>query len=211
MQKVKIETLIIGAGPAGMASAMELMKAGKSFMIVEKQDSVGGLSKTYTYTEADGLVFRTDNGPHRFFSKNKYLYEFIDDLLHDEWILVNRQTRQFIEDKFYDYPVNAMQALANMGPLKAVCMGIDYLLAKISYGLFKKKIRNFEDYIVSHFGRSLGEFNMINYTEKIWGIPARCIHPDWAGQRIKGLSLTSLLKDSVARLLSVRGGINQSL
>ena len=31
------EVLIIGAGPAGMSAAMELSKANKKFLIVEKQ------------------------------------------------------------------------------------------------------------------------------------------------------------------------------
>jgi protoporphyrinogen oxidase len=42
---------------------------------------------------------------------------------------------------------------------------------------------------------------MINYTEKIWGIPSHEIHVDWAGQRIKGLSITSLLRDTVLKTL----------
>ncbi len=203
MKKIKTETLIVGAGPAGMACAMELSKVKKDFIVIEKQGSVGGLSKTYTFNE-DGLIFRTDNGPHRFFSKNQYLYDFIQDLLHEKWIVVHRQTRQFIDGKFYDYPVNAVQALKNVGILRAIRMGFDYVWAKIVYGLLKKKINNFEDYVLANFGRSLGEFNMINYTEKIWGIPARDIHADWAGQRIKGLSLTSLLKDAVTRLVGMK-------
>jgi len=65
------EILVIGAGPAGLAAAMELSKAGKDCVMIEKDQRVGGLAKTYTITEGD-LVFKTDNGPHRFFSKNKY-------------------------------------------------------------------------------------------------------------------------------------------
>src|ERR1041384_4269299 len=38
---------------------------------------------------------------------------------------------------------------------------------------------------------------MINYTEKIWGIPCRTIHPDWAKQRIKGLNLLSVAKNAL--------------
>jgi protoporphyrinogen oxidase len=199
MQKLTTETLIIGAGPAGLACAMELSKAGKDFIVVEKDSVVGGLAKTYEFREGD-LVFRTDNGPHRFFSKNPYLYEFIEDLIDEQWIEVRRQTRQFIGGKFYDYPVNAMQALKNLGPLKAVQILFDYGIAKLKYGVLKKPIRNFADYVYANFGKTLGEFGMINYTEKIWGIPATDIHADWAGQRIKGLSLTSLAKDMLVRL-----------
>lgn len=192
------ETLIIGAGPAGLAAAMELSRAGKEFRVIEKGATVGGLAKTYSFEE-DGLIFRTDNGPHRFFSKNPYLYRFIEDLVKEQWIEVKRQTRQYIGGKFYDYPVNPAQALANIGPRKAVKIVADYAAAQIRYGLLKRPIRNFEDHIVAHFGRTLGEFNMLNYTEKIWGVPARTIHSDWATQRIKGLSVGFLMKAAIER------------
>ena len=199
MRKIKTETLIIGAGPAGLACAMELSKAGKDFIVIEKEGQIGGLAKTYEFKE-DDLIFRTDNGPHRFFSKNPYLYEFIEDLLDEKWIQVKRQTRQFIDGKFYDYPVNIMQALGNLGFLKTIHIGSDYFLAKLKYSLFRKPINNFADYVYANFGKSLGEFNIINYTEKIWGIPSEKIHIDWAGQRIKGLSITSLLKDNLLKI-----------
>jgi len=191
---IKRNILIIGAGPAGMSAAMELCRAGKDFLVVERSDRVGGLAKTYIIKEG-GLEFRTDNGPHRFFSKNKYLYDFIEELLKEKWVPVRRQSRQFIGGKFYDYPINAKQALKNIGPKKSIKILLDYLAAQVKYRILGKKIENFEDYIIVNFGRTLGEFNMINYTEKIWGIPAKKIHPDWARQRIKGLSLFSVLKD----------------
>lgn len=203
MKKISTDTLIIGAGPAGLACAMELSKAGKDFLIIEKQSTVGGLAKTREFREGD-LVFRTDTGPHRFFSKNPYLYEFIEGIVGEQWIEVKRQTRQFIDGKFYDYPVNAVQALRNVGLLRALRMASDYAYAKFKYGLLKKPVANFYDYVCANFGRSLGEFNMINYTEKIWGISAKDIHMDWAGQRIKGLSLTSLLKDSLAKAFALK-------
>ena len=197
------ETCIVGAGPAGLAAAMELSQAGKKCTLYEKADRVGGLAKTYSFTEPDGLTFRTDNGPHRFFSKNPYLYNFIEGLIKENWIEVRRQTRQFIAGKFYDYPINPAQALLNIGIKKAVHMVVDYSLAQIRYGLFKKPIRHFEDHVVAHFGRTLAEFNMINYTEKIWGVKANTIHTDWATQRIKGLSVGFLMKATMERTLGL--------
>ncbi|MFA6601450.1 MAG: FAD-dependent oxidoreductase [Candidatus Paceibacterota bacterium] len=202
MEILNTETLIIGGGPAGMAAAMELSKAKKDFILVEKASVIGGLSKTYTFKEADGLVFHTDNGPHRFFSKNPYLYEFIGGLLKEDWIKVIRHTRQYIDGKYYDYPINPVQALKNIGIWKAIRVLVDYFIAKIIY--LRKPITSFEDYVVSNFGRTLGEFNMINYTEKIWGIPASTIHPDWGKQRIKGLNLRVVAIDAIRGLLTKR-------
>jgi protoporphyrinogen oxidase len=81
----KQEILILGAGPAGMAAAMELYKKNIPFELIEKNNRVGGLARTLDFGE-----FRTDIGPHRFFSKNRYLYDFIEGLLGEEWMLVPR-------------------------------------------------------------------------------------------------------------------------
>jgi len=175
---------------------MELSRAGRSCTILERDAQVGGLAKTLTFKEGDD-VFLTDIGPHRFFSKNQYLYSFIEDLLHDEWRLVPRLTRQFIDGKFYDYPVNAFQVFKNIGLFRSMKFGWDYSMALLRYRLFRGRVETFEDYVVANFGRSLAKFSMINYTEKIWGIPASTIHPDWAAQRIKGLNLMSVLKKAL--------------
>ncbi len=210
MKEISTETLIIGAGPAGLATAMELSKANKDFIVIEKQKQVGGLSRTYVFNE-DGLEFRTDNGPHRFFSKNPYLYDFISDILKEKWIKVSRYTRQYIDGKFYDYPVNGLQALRNVGIKKAFFIIFYFAYAKFKFGVFRKKINNFEDYVHAHFGRTLGEFGIINYTEKVWGIPAKEIHPDWAVQRIKGLDVLSLVKSMIKKFLHLRNNSPKTL
>jgi len=190
------ETLILGAGPAGLACAMELSRQGKRSVVIEKDSQIGGLAKTLHVREGDD-VYLTDIGPHRFFSKNQYLYDFIEDLLQEEWRLVPRQTRQFIDGKFFDYPVKAMQTFKNLGPFRSLRILFDYFAARLRYGVLKRPLVTFEDYVVSNFGRSLAEFSMINYSEKIWGIPAAQIHPDWARQRISGLNLWSVFKKAV--------------
>ncbi|MDQ5968942.1 MAG: NAD-dependent amino-oxidase [Patescibacteria group bacterium] len=211
MKEIKTETLIIGAGPAGLSCAMELSKADKDFIVVEKDSMPGGLSKTYVFKEDDGSVFYTDNGPHRFFSKNKNLYDFIENLISEDWIKVKRQTRQYIDGVFYDYPVNAFQALRNIGFLGSIKMGADYFFAKIKYGLFKRPINTFQDYAYANFGKSLADFNIVNYTEKIWGIPSDQIHPDWAIQRIKGLNLLSVFMGAFRKILSIKNDGPKSL
>jgi protoporphyrinogen oxidase len=211
MNRIKTETLIIGGGPAGLSCAMELSKAGKDFIVIEKTDTVGGLAKTYVFRDPDGSTFYTDNGPHRFFSKNQYLYSFIEDLIGENWIKVKRQTRQLIDGVFYDYPVNPTQALRNIGILKASKMIADYAYAKLVYKIYNKPIKNFEDYAISNFGRSLAEFNIINYTEKIWGIPASQIHAEWALQRIKGLNVSSVIKNFIKKTFNSKGNGPKSL
>jgi len=196
------DILILGAGPAGMACAMELFKAGANFTLVEKAEQVGGLAKTYQFGK-----FRTDNGPHRFFSQNKYLYDFVEDLLGERWIKVDRFTRFYINGKFYKYPVEWKNALFTMGLWKSSRVFLDYLIERLKF--FKGEPENFEEYIVSTFGRTLAEFNFLNYTEKVWGLPCSKLSVDWANQRIRGLTVTSLLKSALFNKISAKSLVDQ--
>jgi len=186
--------LILGAGPAGMAAAVQLSKNRKESIIVEKNLEVGGLARTFFYGN-----FRTDVGPHRFFSKNKFLYDFIEELLGKKWIKVKRITRFYIKEKFFLYPVNLKNAVLNVGVFHAFRIILDYLIEKIKKIFRKKQSVSFEEQIVSDFGRSLAELNMLNYTEKIWGIPCSKISPDWATQRIQGLSIKEVIKKALKK------------
>lgn len=190
------DVLIIGAGPAGMAAALSLSNAGKKVLVVEKSGEVGGLAKTLTFHEEEG-PYHTDIGPHRFYSKNPSLYELPKDLLKDEWIEVPRLTRFAMGNTYYLYPVELSDVLSKIGMLRAAAMLRDALIARTRRVFRRSPYRSFEDYIVSHFGWSLARFNMLPYTEKIWGIPSREISVDWANQRIKGLSILSLLKKAI--------------
>ncbi|MDO5836615.1 MAG: NAD(P)-binding protein, partial [Methanobacterium sp.] len=58
------KAIIIGAGPAGLTAAYELLdKTDIKPVIYESNDSVGGISKTINYKGN-----RIDIGGHRFFS-----------------------------------------------------------------------------------------------------------------------------------------------
>lgn len=192
MSSTADDRLVLGAGPAGMAAAMELSRAGRPVTVVEKSDAVGGLAKTLVFTEPEG-EYRTDIGPHRFYSQNKYLYDFIEDLLKDEWIEVPRLTRFCVDGKMFLYPIRIRNVLRQIGLAKAMRMARDCLWEHAKRWVRPRKPRSFEEYAVSTFGRTLAEFNMLGYTEKIWGIPCRQISVDWATQRIGGLSVLSAL------------------
>ena len=58
--------IIIGAGPAGLTAAYELVtKTDIKPVIIEKTNDIGGISKTVVYHGN-----RMDIGGHRFFSKS---------------------------------------------------------------------------------------------------------------------------------------------
>jgi protoporphyrinogen oxidase len=174
-------------------------------MVIEKASVVGGLAKTHVIKEGT-LEFRTDHGPHRFFSKNRYLHEFVADLLDEKWRPVTRQTRQYIDGKFFDYPIRAIQVVKNLDLSLLFRAVVDYAVAVVRYRVLKRPIVTFQDFAYASFGRTLAEFNILNYTEKVWGIRAQELHPDWAEQRIAGLNLRTILLAILMKSVARAGG-----
>ncbi len=77
MTKTPKKAIIIGAGPAGLTAAYELLdKTDIIPIIYESSDSIGGISKTINYKGN-----RIDIGGHRFFSKSPQIMEWWTNIL----------------------------------------------------------------------------------------------------------------------------------
>lgn len=200
---LKQKVLILGAGPAGLACAYGLKEKGYKITILEKDKQVGGFAQTLEFKEGD-ILFKTDIGPHRFHTKNKKILDLTRDLLKDDLITVLRQTRQYIRGKLYNYPINAWQVLRHIGIVKSFKIIFSYLRSLINYKILKRPIISFYDYILANFGQELGNFNMLNYSEKIWGLSCQKLHPNWAQQRIKGLNFLSAAKNALLKTNGVK-------
>jgi protoporphyrinogen oxidase len=182
---------IIGAGPAGLSAAHELLeKAPGTEVHVFEQDPrfVGGISRTVEYKG-----YRFDIGGHRFFSKSHEIESFWANVLGDDLITRNRMSRIFYNGRFYDYPLKPGNAFRNMGLVMTILCVTDYLRAKM---LPRKPVVTFEDWVVNQFGERLYRMFFKTYTEKVWGIPCDVISADWAAQRIKGLNLAAAIRNA---------------
>ena len=183
------DLVIIGAGPAGLTAAYELSESNKKVIVIEKKIQVGGLAETKVFGE-----YRYDIGPHRFFTKNKEVYELFLEILDKDSVEVNRKTRILFKNSYFDYPLTPLNALFGLGVIESIITGVSYTFARIKSYLNISKINNFEDWVIDKFGRKLFNNFFKNYTEKVWGIDCKEIGADWAAQRIKGLSLSTAIK-----------------
>src|SRR6478672_382649 len=126
-------------------------------------------------------------GGHRFFTKVPEVEAFWHTILPEEDFLVRpRLSRIYYGGKFYDYPLRAWNALANLGPVEAAKCLASYLWARVRP---PEDTTTFEGWTASRFGWRLYRIFFKTYTEKVWGVPADQIQADWAAQRIKNLSL----------------------
>ena len=182
--------VVIGAGPAGLTAAYLLSKRGVPVTVLEADpEYVGGLSRTVQYK---GYFF--DIGGHRFFSKSSAVEDLWTEILPDDLLQRPRASRILYRGRFYSYPLKAFEALRNLGIVESALCMLSYLKAKVSP---IENPTNFEDWVTNNFGARLYRIFFKTYTEKVWGMSCREISADWAAQRIKGLSLSTAIKNAL--------------
>lgn len=204
--------IIIGAGPAGLTAAYELLEQSKDVKVtvLEESDVIGGISRTVVHGQN-----RIDIGGHRFFSKSKEVNDLWAKLMpvqgspskddrilgrechvevggpdpeKEERVMLRRHrvSRIYYLRHFFDYPISIKPAtFIAMGLVRTWKAGWSYL-----YSAFcKRPEKSLEDFYINRFGRVLYSMFFEDYTEKLWGVHPSKISPEWGAQRVKGLSL----------------------
>ena len=152
------KAVIIGAGPAGVTAAYELLKKSDEYevLILEESQEIGGISRTVRYNGN-----RMDIGGHRFFSKDDRVTAWWDEIMpqqgapsYDDKVLGrtiplkaggpdpekedrvmltrNRVSRIYYQKKFFDYPVKMnARTIKNMGFATTIVAGFIYLKAAV--------------------------------------------------------------------------------
>jgi len=185
------KVVIIGGGPAGLTAGYQLSKIGIESVVLEKDDVVGGISRTVNYRD-----YHFDIGGHRFFTKVQRVEEMWREVLSSDFLRRSRLSRIFYNGKFFNYPLRPMNALFGLGVRNSSLILLSYVKAQ----LFPEKPEDtFETWVSNRFGRRLYTTFFKTYTEKVWGIPCNQISAEWAAQRIKGLSLIAALKDALIK------------
>ena len=177
--------VVIGGGPAGLTAAYELTKFNRRPIVLEKRDKVGGLAATENYK---GFSF--DLGGHRFFTKVEEVSKLWREILPHDFLRRPRLSRIFYRGRFFDYPLKPLNVLTGLGVFQSVLIALSYL----RWQLFPyRREETFEQWVTNRFGKRLYQTFFKTYTEKVWGVPCSELRAEWAAQRIKDLSLKTVL------------------
>ena len=229
------QAIIIGAGPAGLTAAFELLTRTEIIPIVfEKSPFIGGISRTANYKGN-----RMDIGGHRFFSKSDRVMEWWFQHMpieagHDElsityqnqsrhvrgdgerpdpektdavMLVRQRRSRIYFLRRFFDYPIKLTgDTLGKLGLKRSTKIGFSYIGTRMSP---IKNEQNLEQFFINRFGRELYGTFFKSYTEKVWGVPCDQISAEWGAQRIKGLSITKAITHFLRQAFSSRKSLQQ--
>lgn len=220
--------IIIGAGPAGLTAAYELLTRTQIRpVIIEQTAETGGLSRTVVYKGN-----RMDIGGHRFFSKSDRVMDWWLNVLPvdpsqtgevsiqyrnqqatltagkrdmnpadpDKVMLVRpRRSRIYFLKKFFPYPLSlSFSTLQKLGALRTLRILLSYLRVKI---FPRKQVTTLEDFFINRFGSELYHTFFKSYTEKVWGVPCSQLSADWGAQRIKDLSIRQAIRHMVKQAI----------
>ncbi len=180
---------VIGAGPAGLTAAYELARNGIRPLVVEASPHFGGIARTHQW---DGN--RIDIGGHRFFTKSADVQKLWAEMSDEPMLRVPRLSRIYYRGKFFHYPLQIADTVANLGPVESCLMVASYLRTKLSP---EQPEESFEQWVRNRFGDRLYRTFFKTYTEKVWGIPCTEIRADWAAQRIHGLSFFTAVANAL--------------
>jgi protoporphyrinogen oxidase len=195
------QVVIIGAGPAGLTAAYELVKQGVRPIILERADRVGGLARTESYK---GYFF--DIGGHRFFTKISRINHIWQEMGGRDFLKVPRRSRIFYRGRFFDYPLDLINLFRNLNVIDSILIPLSYINTQLRP---YPEENTFDQWVSNRFGKRLFQVFFKTYTEKVWGIPCHRIKADWAAQRIRGLSLMTALIDSLVKTRNTKTLINE--
>jgi protoporphyrinogen oxidase len=180
---------ILGGGTAGLAVGYYARKSRLPFTIYEASNRIGGNCITLKHR-----AFLFDSGAHRFHNKDVQVTEELKALLGDDFREINVPSQIYYNGRFIDFPLSPLNLLRNLGL---------YAFAKAGFELVGSKLRgcecngNFENFALYTYGKTVANSFLLNYSEKLWGLPCNRLSSSISGKRMKGLNLKTFLKEAI--------------
>lgn len=183
---METETLIIGAGLAGLSAAHHL--GSHDHLIVEAEASPGGLCRSF---QTDGFTF--DCTGHLIHFRTEQGKALVTTWLGDRIAKHERKAAIFIQARFTDYPFQANTYGLPPETIKECILGfVDTLVRKK-----KARVDHFYDWIQDTFGEGIAKHFMIPYNEKLWQHDLRDISLDWVNWSIPKPNLEDVLNGAL--------------
>ena len=184
-------TLVIGAGPSGLACAKRLSENGHDVTIIDKRGYTGGLCSSFNI---DGFTF--DRFVHFSFTKNEDVISLFNTSCNNNVREFKPSVYNLYHNKFIMHPVQ--NNLSSLGTVK----GLSYLLSYLQRD--KENIANYYDWLCASYGKKFADDFPLLYTLKYWCTDPKNMETKWIGPRMSDISL----KDFIVSIFSKKEHLN---
>ncbi|MHB8773435.1 MAG: FAD-dependent oxidoreductase [Syntrophales bacterium] len=191
MERKPLNVLVLGAGPAGLSVAWNLVQDGHNVIVLEKEPVCGGQSLSF---EHDG--YRFDLGPHNIHSKHRAILDFLASNLRDEWTERKLRAEIYFRHKRVEYPLVGIQVLKFLPLGTSFMCGVSFAWQRL-LSLFQPSFKDdgtYETWVVNRFGRRFYDIFFGPYTQKTWGVKPSELSDIIGKKRIAVKSIVELIK-----------------
>jgi protoporphyrinogen oxidase len=181
---------VLGAGPAGVAAALELAEKGVEVTVFERRDAVGGNAGSFPVAGQ-----RVDFGSHRLHpASDPKVLERIRSLLGDELLTRPRHGRIRLMGRWIHFPLTPVDLLTRVHPRFAIGTAFDLLRQLLSSGGGARADENFATVLEAGLGGTICREFYFPYARKIWGLPPEELSAIQARKRVSSNSIAKMLK-----------------
>ncbi|MCI7814465.1 MAG: UDP-galactopyranose mutase [Robinsoniella sp.] len=160
---MKYDYLIVGAGLFGSVFAYEAKKKGKTCLVIDRRDHIGG----NVYCENRNGINVHKYGAHIFHTSNKEVWEYVNQF--SEFNNYVNSPVAVYKDELYNLPFN-MNTFSKLWGIRTPQEAKDKIAEQIAQ-LNITEPKNLEEQALSLVGRDVYEKLIKGYTEKQWGRP----------------------------------------
>lgn len=180
-----VDVAILGGGVAGLAAFDTLQKAGRDALILEAQDSVGGLLRSFdvegfTFDHAVHLSFATEREVREVFDQTPYITHKPESLNWDGGTWLRHPAQNNL------YPLSGQEKLDLISGLMDVP---DDQETPTDYGAW----------LTAQYGAPIAERYPLRYTRKYWRTEAKNLGTKWIGQRMRRADLKEVLRGALTQ------------
>ena len=192
----KFDYIILGAGVAGLSFCKRISETSDSMLLLEKEDTVGGLARSIYYK---GFIM--DFCAHRFHTGNKNLLNEVLALDGLEMKKHMKKSRIYMFKKYLRYPFELQNLFRAMPFLKFIKSSFSFAFNKI---FIKQKSApvSYKQWFEKYYGKELYKIMCYPYTSKIWKMDPSHISADWADQRFQGEKMSRLVRRVIKKILT---------
>lgn len=187
--KILTKVVVLGAGPAGLAAALELAANGKEAVLIERQGVVGGNTGSFSIGGVN-----VDYGSHRLHpASDPDVMRRVKSLLGDDLLTRPRHGRIRLMGRWIHFPLRPVDLLLRMHPRFSIGVAMD-LVSKVIPSGRDGRAETFGTVLKAGLGSTICREFYFPYAKKIWGLEPDELAAAQAHKRVSAGSIGKMIK-----------------